>query len=63
MHDPVYSTSLAIHQFYHLNARFALKLTEKLAKTTTETELIGMSIAATIGVRFPCTANDSPITL
>ena len=29
------------------------KLTEKLAKTTTDTELIGISIAATIGVSVP----------
>ena len=32
---------------------FADKLTEKLAKTTTDTELIGISIAATIGVSVP----------
>jgi len=38
--------------FYILTV-FADKLTEKLAKTTTETELIGIRIAATIGVRFP----------
>ena len=48
--------------FYNLND-FADKLTEKLANTTTDTELIGISIAATIGVRFPWTANDNPTRL
>lgn len=42
---------------------FAIKRVENVAKATTETELIGISIAAIMGDRFPETAKLIPIIL
>ncbi|MDX1700360.1 MAG: hypothetical protein R3250_07060, partial [Melioribacteraceae bacterium] len=41
----------------------AIKLVVKVAKTTTDIELSGISIAEITGERVPCTAKLSPITL